>query len=198
MAAGQENSQAIEAMEKLCRAYWYPLYAFCRRMGHSPHDAQDLTQSFFVQLLESELVTKASPQKGRFRSFLLACFKHFIFSEQDRARAQKRGGGQKILSLDQQTAEGKFANEPQDPFDPETQFERAWAYTVVEKALALMEEDYATPEKRLLLDNLKGFIVGGTSSSTYAQIAEKLSTSEAAVKMMVQRLRQRYRNCLRR
>jgi RNA polymerase sigma-70 factor (ECF subfamily) len=196
--AGHESSgRSSAAMEKLCRAYWYPLYVFVRRLGHAPHDAQDLTQSFFVHLLESGLVHKAQREKGRFRSFLLVSLKHFLASEFDRAQAVKRGGGQIIVSLDEQTAEGRFASEPLDETDPQLLYERAWALTVLDQALELLEQDYAASDKGQTFDQLRMFLLGEKVSITYAEAAERLQTSEGAVKMMVQRLRRRYRECLR-
>ena len=198
LTAGHGECQKAEAaLERLCRAYWYPLYAFVRRLGHASDDAQDLTQAFFVHLLESELVSKAQPEKGKFRSFLLVSLKNFIASERNRAQAQKRGGGQTIISLDEQTAEGLFANEPQEEADPEMLYERSWALTVLEQALDLLEREYAESNKRTEFDQLRVFLLGEKVSLTYATVAESLGTSEGAVKMMVQRLRRRYRECLR-
>jgi RNA polymerase sigma-70 factor (ECF subfamily) len=200
LAAGREEPEgASEAMERLCRAYWYPLYAFARRYGFAPHDAQDLTQSFFVHILESNLVGKAQREKGKFRSFLLVSLKHFMASERDHARAQKRGGGLTFVFLDESSAEGRFANEPRDGVDPEALYERAWALAVLEQALDLLEATYAASGRQPLFEALQGFLLGerGSPSASYAAVAEGLGTSEGAVKMMVQRLRHRYRDCLR-
>ena len=128
LAAGEGVSpQAARALEELCRIYWYPLYAFVRRKGHSPHDAQDLTQGFFAYLLEHHLVARADPQAGRFRSFLLGSLKHFLAHEHERATALKRGGGQPVLSFDQLAPEERYALEPSDPATPETIFDQRWA-----------------------------------------------------------------------
>lgn len=198
LTAGQAESQrSVEALEQLCRAYWYPLYAFVRRLGHAPHDAQDSTQGFFAHLLETNLVGKVQRDKGKFRSFLLASLKNFIASERDRTLAQKRGGDRVILSLDEQAAEQRFADEPKQELNPERLYERTWAVAVLEQALDLLEQDYAASGKRQIFDQLRVFLLGEKISLTYAEVAESLGTSEGAVKMMVQRLRQRYRECLR-
>lgn len=198
IAAGREEShKSAEAMERLCHAYWYPLYAFVRRLGHAPQDAQDLTQGFFVHLLETNLVGKAQREKGKFRSFLLASFKNFIASERDRANALKRGGGRVVISLDEQAAEQRLAEELKYDLDPETLYERTWALAVLEQALDLLEQDYAASGKVPVFHQLQIFLLGEKVPLTYSAVAESLGTSEGAVKMMVQRLRRRYRECLR-
>lgn len=198
LTAGQDEGQKSEAaLEKLCRTYWYPLYAFARRLGQPPQDAQDLTQAFFAHLLESNLVGKANPEKGKFRSFLLASIKNFMASERDRAHAQKRGGGRPILSLDEANAEGRFALEPQDESAPDTLFERTWAIAVLEQAIILLETEYRQSGKESVFKELKVFLLGEKVSTRYADVAAKLGMTEGAVKMLVQRMRQRYRECLR-
>ena len=132
-AAGAADSQrAQRALEHLCSAYWYPLYAFVRRQGHSPHDAQDLTQEFFARLLARNFLGDADPAKGRFRSFLLGALKHFLSDEWDRARAQKRGGGQQPISLDAESAETRYQLEPADESSAEKIYERRWALALLD------------------------------------------------------------------
>jgi RNA polymerase sigma factor (sigma-70 family) len=197
-AAGRQNpSQAAESLEKLCSLYWRPLYAYLRRQGESPHDAQDLTQEFFFRLLKKDFLNAVDQSKGRFRSFLLAALKHFLSNERDRARAQKRGGGQSPLSLDFTSEETQFSFQPADNVTPETLFERRWATTLLEQALARLRREYAAQSKEPLFEQLKTTLTEGRGSVAYSALAASLKMSEAAVKMAVHRLRQRYRECLR-
>src|SRR2546430_9901540 len=156
LAARQQTSpEAGEALESLCRAYWYPLYAFIRRRGYDSHDAQDLTQGFFTRLLEKNYLAQADREKGRFRSFLLAALKHFLSDEQDRARAQKRGGGQALISLDEQTAEGRYRLEPADVMSAEKLFERRWALTLLEQARTRLCDEYVAAGQAEFSDQLR-------------------------------------------
>ena len=142
LAAGGDGTPAARAaLEKLCRTYWPPLYAFVRRSGHAPADAQDLTQGFFLQLLQRNFLDGVDPCKGRFRSFLLAALQHHLSNERDRARAQKRGGGLAPISIDAQDAEGRYLLEPADPMTPEKLYERRWALTVLDQALARLQKE---------------------------------------------------------
>jgi RNA polymerase sigma-70 factor (ECF subfamily) len=198
LAAGQgDSSVAAAAMEKLCRAYWYPLYAFVRRLGNSPSDAQDLAQGFFLHLLDRDLVARADPQAGRFRSFLLASLKHFLAHEHERASALKRGGGTSFLSLDQLDPEQRYALEPHDAATPEVLFEQRWALQQIENALAGLYAEYTAAGRGPLFELLKDYVWGDQNALTLAQIAERLELNEEAVKKAVQRLRQRFRDCLR-
>src|SRR6266403_3318215 len=145
LAAGQTASpQAEIALEKLCRTYWYPLYTYVRRRGHSPHDAQDLTQGFFARLLEKSWVSVADREKGKFRSFLLSVLNHYLGDERDRANAAKRGGGQALISLEQQTAENLLAQEPASRGSPETEFEKRWAAAVLQQAMTRLRDEFET------------------------------------------------------
>src|SRR5215510_12112016 len=136
MTAGEgDGTRARDALEKLCKTYWYPLYGFARRRGHSPEDAQDLTQEFLARLLEKNWVANADKSRGRFRSFLLSAMKHFLADEWDKARAQKRGGGNPLVPLELNTAETRFMREPQDNITPERSFELRWAWTLLEEVL---------------------------------------------------------------
>ncbi len=198
MLAGQDQEQkSEEALEHLCRTYWYPLYSFVRRLGHASPDAKDLTQSFFVHLLQTRLVAKASPDAGKFRSFLLVSLKHFLSSQRDREQAQKRGGGQAIISLDVQDAEGRYGQEPKDESNPEAAYEQAWAMTVLDQAITELEKEYEESRKRHIFQALRIFLLGEKVPLTYVEVSKSLGTTEAAVKMLVQRMRRRYRECLR-
>ena len=196
--AGDEHTRvASEALETLCRAYWYPLYAFLRRSGYSPHDAQDWAQSFFEYLLENRVVGKARQEKGRFRSFLLATLKHFISSEQRRLSAQKRGGGRVLISLDEAASEERYACEPADLHTPETLFELSWARTVLARAAASLENEHAAAGKREVFARLQPYLQSGREGPSYAETAAALGKSEDAIKSGVQRLRQRFQQLLR-
>jgi RNA polymerase sigma-70 factor (ECF subfamily) len=190
---GDESARALDA---LCRGYWYPLYAYIRRLGHSPHDAQDLTQSFFAYLLEKRLLTRADPESGRFRSFLLGSLKNFMANEWRKASAQKRGAGQ-IISFDAEDAEERYAVEPADETNPQSLYEQAWAVAVLEQAATSLETEYRAGGKQSLFDELVPFLQGERSDLTYAALGAQIGMSEGAVKVAVHRLRQRYRELLR-
>jgi RNA polymerase sigma factor (sigma-70 family) len=185
------SAQADAALGELCRTYWYPLYAFVRRLGHSPADAQDLTQGFFAYLLEHHLVARADRQVGRFRSFLLGSVKHFLAHEHERATALKRGGGQPVLSLDQFNPEDRYALEPADAATPETIFDQRWARQQIENALGRLRAEYAASGRGPLFDLLKDYVWGDKNALSLAEIAARLELTEEAVKKSVQRLRQR-------
>lgn len=190
---GDDTARALEA---LCHAYWYPLYAYIRRLGHSPHDAQDLTQSFFAYLMEKRLLAKADPESGRFRSFLLGSLKNFMANEWRRQSAHKRGAGQTI-SFDAQDAEERYVIEPLDESNPQSLYEQAWAVAVLEQAATLLEAEYSGAGKQVLFNLLAPCLQGDRQASTYAQTGAQLAMSEGAVKVAVHRLRQRYRELLR-
>lgn len=183
-----------QALAELCRAYWFPLYAFARRLGHPPHDAEDLTQGFFADLLARGGIAKVAPELGRFRSFLLASLKNFLADQRDRARAQKRGGGLPVLSFDAVAAEERYALEPPDAGTPDLLFDRQWALAVAERALARLREDYAG--QPALFEVLRPLLTGGASSS-YAEIGTALGLQENTVKVAAHRLRKRYGQALR-
>ena len=192
-APGDEHTRALDA---LCHAYWYPLYAYVRRLGQSPHNAQDLTQSFFAYLLENRLLAKADPDLGRFRSFLLGSLKNFMANEWRRQSAQKRDAAQTI-SFDAQDAEERYAIEPVEEATPQSLYEQAWAVAVLDQAITLLETEYATAGKKTLFEQLAPSLQGDRQASTYAEIGTQLSMSEGAVKVAVHRMRQRYRELLR-
>ncbi len=195
-AARSDTTRARAALENLCQAYWHPLYAYMRRRGYSPADAQDLTQEFFARLLERNAVASVAPEKGRFRSFLLASMNHFLADEWDKAQAQKRGGG-KVISLDLQSAEMRLGEMPVENFTPEKAFEHRWAITLLEQVYQRLGEEYRAQGKGTLFDALRLTLAGASDAAPYAELARQLEVSEGAVKVAVHRLRQRYRALLR-
>ena len=197
LAAKGKSTASRVALEALCRTYWQPIYAFVRREGHNPEDAQDLTQEFFVRLLEKNYLGTVDPSKGRFRSYLLASLKHFLANEWDKARAQKRGGGEMLISIDAITAEGKHGLEPVTTLSAEKLFDRRWALTLLERVLARLRDEHVGPGKTELFEELKSTLTGERTGIPYAQIARRLRMSEGAVKTAVHRLRQRYRELIR-
>ena len=197
VAAGRsESTHARDALEQLCQAYWQPIYAFVRRQGNSPADAQDLTQEFFARLLTKNYLQAVDRSKGRFRSFLLASLKHFLANEWDKARAQKRGGKQVLLSIDGASAETSYAIEPVEQLTPEKIFERRWALTLLKQVMVQLRTEYEQEGKTGLFEELKSTLTGERSVA-YAELARRLHTSEGAVKVAVHRLRRRYRELLR-
>lgn len=195
-AARSDTTRARAALENLCQTYWHPLYAYVRRRGHSPEDAQDLTQEFFARLLERNAVAGVAPEKGRFRSFLLACMNHFLADEWDKARAQKRGSG-KVISLDLQSAETRLGEISAENYTPEKAFEHRWAITLLEQVYQRLEKEYHEQGRGALFDALRITLAGKSDAAPYAELARKLDMSEGAVKVAVHRLRQRYRALLR-
>jgi RNA polymerase sigma-70 factor (ECF subfamily) len=185
-------------MAELCRVYWYPLYAYVRRGGYDIHEAEDLTQEFFLRLLAKNCLAGVDRQKGKFRAFLLASLKHFLANQWDRSQAQKRGGSQTIIPLDTLNAESRYRLEPAHELTPERLFERQWALTVLEQVLArLQAEFFVLHEEQAAFGVLKQYLTGSGASATYAQAAAKLGMTEGAVKVAVHRLRRRYRKLLR-
>jgi RNA polymerase sigma-70 factor (ECF subfamily) len=196
-AKPDSSPQAREALASLCEAYWYPLYAYVRRLGHSPHDAQDLTQEFFGRLLQKHYLAGIHREGGRFRSFLLAALKGFLANEWDRAHAQKRGGGLSWVSIDAAAAETRFAREPADELTPERIFERQWAQALLSQVLTRLRAEYVAAGKQKLFEQISASLSQPRGAVPYAEIAGGLGMTEAAVKMAVQRLRGRYRELLR-
>ena len=194
-AGGTDSERSQKALEHLCSAYWYPLYAFIRRHGHDPHDAQDLTQEFFARLLAKNYLGTADPEKGCFRSFLLGALKHFLAGERDRARTLKRGGGQQLISLDAESAETRYKHEPADEASPERDFERQWALALLDQVLARLRGEFVREGKEQLFEELKAALTG--QKLPYGEIAERLKLKEGAVRVAVHRLRQRYKDLVR-
>lgn len=196
-AQDSSSPQSNQALETLCRAYWFPLYAFVRRLGHGPHDAQDLTQDFFARVLEKGYLKAADRERGRFRTFLLVALKRFLANEWDRQHAQKRGGFTPIVSIDQQLAESRFTAEPAHQLQPDLLFDRQWALTLLERTMTRLQDEYTATGRARLFEFLRGCLAKDESALPYAEIAGRLNLTEAAVKMAVQRLRARYRDILR-
>lgn len=198
LSAAQGGSpRADDALARLCQSYWYPLYAYVRRQGNSPHDAQDLTQAFFARLIAKNYLGDVNRAKGRFRSFLLASLKHFLANEWDKARALKRGGGQTIVPLEVETAERRYSLEPADPHSPDKIFERRWALTLLEQVLGRLRAEYSAQGKGALFEGLKDSLTGDRSTLRYAELGGAVGLSEGAVKVAAHRLRRRYREILR-
>jgi RNA polymerase sigma-70 factor (ECF subfamily) len=197
LAASDDNtSQARRALACLCEAYWYPLYAYARRCGHSPEDAQDLTQAFFAQLIGHNWVAHADPHKGRFRSFLLMIMKRFLAKEWEKAKTLKRGGQASMVALELDSAETRYSLELADTSTPEQLFEKQWALTLLESVLKRLRGDYARDGKGALFEALEPCLVGSRETQPYAELAAELGMTEGAVKVAVCRLRERYRSCL--
>jgi RNA polymerase sigma-70 factor (ECF subfamily) len=198
LLAGEKGSeQSREALATLCRAYWRPIYAFLRRQGKSPHDAEDLTQAFFAHLLDNQRLSQVRKDKGKFRSFLLASLRNFLSDQWDKRRAQKRGGNAQIISLDAQAAEDGYRLEPADTENPEKLFERRWALTLLERVLERLEGEYIQRGMRNRFLELQPFLLAETKTTNYAEAGRRLGMSEGAVKMAVLRLRQRSRELFR-
>jgi RNA polymerase sigma-70 factor (ECF subfamily) len=196
-AGRNDTTQAQAALSHLCQVYWYPLYAFVRQRGYSPEDAQDLAQEFFAQLIEKGTLARADPARGRFRSFLLASFSHFLVHEWEKARALKRGGGQSAVSLDLAAAEQWYGLEPADPSTPEKAFEKRWALALLQTVLGQLESEYRQGGRQALFEALQGVLTGPRESQPYGLLAGRLKITEGAVKVAVHRLRKRYRELLR-
>lgn len=196
-AGGQVGEPQAAALEQLCRAYWYPLYACVRRRGHPPQDAQDLTQGFFAALLAGNYLARADRERGRFRTFLLSAFDNFLHNEHDRATALKRGGGREIVSWEEHTAEGRYAQEPAGGLSPEQIYEKRWAATLLERVLAHLREESMHAARLELFDQLKPHLWGEDEATPYAQLATHFNMTVAAIKVTVHRLRRRYRDVLR-
>jgi RNA polymerase sigma factor (sigma-70 family) len=197
LAAGRADStRARAALEKLCRNYWYPLYAFVRRLGHGPHDAEDLVQGFFAVCLAKNYLGAAQQSRGRFRSFLLVALKHFLANEWDKQRARKRGGAQPMISLDSLTAEQRYALEPAERLSADKLFERRWALTMLDQVVSRLRGEQAAAGKLDQFEALKECITAAGRGTPYAKLANQLGLSEGAVKVAVHRLRRRYRELL--
>jgi RNA polymerase sigma factor (sigma-70 family) len=196
-AGGDHSAAADEALEKLCRAYWYPLYVFIRRSGSSHHDAEDLTQSFFARLLSREDFAGLDRAKGKFRSYLLTAFHNFAANHRRDSRAQKRGGGCTFISLDDEAAENDYLQSALPSLSAEQMFERQWALTLLAKVLSQLRDEYVADDNAALFDELKVYLPGDKRGSPYAELATILSTTEGALKMAVRRMRLRYGELLR-
>jgi len=195
-ADGVSRTRAREALEELCRSYWYPLYAFVRRGGYSAADAQDLTQAFFARIIETRGFASADRARGRFRSYLLGAMKHFLANEWHRAQTQKRGGRVQFIEFDALDPEGRYAGASEQSDDPDHLFDREWALQIVAGALKALRDEMAKAGKSEQFDALKGSLTG-EEELPREQIAAQLGISTGAVKVAVHRLRLRYRELLR-
>lgn len=191
-SAGVNSIEAASALETLCRLYWYPLYAFVRRQGYAPADAEDVIQSFLAHVVEREAFRQADPLRGRFRTFLLACLKHFMVKEWHHRRAAKRGGGAPLLSLEELEAEALYGREVSHTLTPEQLYDRAWAWGILDRARTRLREDYARRGQAERFDLLEGFLPGAGSELNYADAGRRLGLRVGSVKSEVHRLRARY------
>jgi RNA polymerase sigma-70 factor (ECF subfamily) len=196
-AARSDTTHARDALAQLCQMYWYPLYAYVRRRGYAPPDAEDLTQAFFARVIEERLIASADKEKGRFRSFLVTRLNHFLADEWDRFKAQKRGGGQRLIPLEDDTAETRYQLELVDDRSPDRLFEYRWAMTLLERVFDRLRHEYETDGKSALFDELKGCLVQARAMVSYAEVGARLGMSEGALRVAVHRMRHRYRDLLR-
>jgi RNA polymerase sigma-70 factor (ECF subfamily) len=198
-AAERASPKNQEALAELCRQYWYPIYAFARRSGYDGHDSQDLTQSFFQYLLERNALNRATPAKGRFRTFLLASFQNHLSHFRERTRAVKRGGRQQLLSLDREASEDRYWREPADNLTAEKIFEARWAMTVLAGAMSRLSEEYSSQGKTATFEALNSFLdpINAKTPQSYEQTSDRLGVGVGAVKTLIHRLRKRYTALLR-
>lgn len=196
LAASDDTTCAQQALSKLCETYWYPLYAYVRRRGSKPEDAQDLTQEFFARLLAAQSLANLAPAKGKFRAFLLASMNHFLANEWDRARAIKRGGGVATISFDGMDPEERYRSEPVDNVTAERIYERRWTLTLLDQVLQRLRVEHEQAGRTALFDKLKVILTMGKGAVPLAQLAAELGMTEGAVKIAAHRLRARYREIL--
>jgi RNA polymerase sigma-70 factor (ECF subfamily) len=197
LTAGQGGQpESDRALAALCEAYWYPLYAEARRRGLNVEDASDRVQGFFARLLEKNDLSAADRSRGRFRSFLLASFGHFLSNQRDHERARKRGGGRSIVTLDPAQGESRYGQEPADEQTPERVFDRRWALELIDRSIGRLSDEYAHLGKSELFETLKPALAGDRASS-YVELADKLGMTEGAVKTAVYRLRGRCASLIR-
>jgi RNA polymerase sigma factor (sigma-70 family) len=196
VAAGDpQRKEARSALVFLCENYWYPLYAYLRRRGYPADQAQDLTQEFFIRLLEGRYLDRADPEKGRFRSFLLTSLKFFVADEEDRHRARKRGGGM-VVPLEFPSGEERYQREPAHGETPERIFERRWALSMLDRVVERLRNEFVHHGRAEHFERLKMFLLG-QSDAPYAELAREMNTSEGALKVAIHRLRKRYRELFR-
>ena len=196
-ASHDSSPESRIALESLCQAYWFPLYAYVKKRVATIEEANDLTQAFFERLLDKNYLADADSERGLFRSFLLTAFKHFLSKEWAKARAQKRGGGKIVWSLDFQQGDSRISHEPTSGFTPEQIYEREWAMTLLARVMDRLQSEHEEAGKSKQFELLKSFIIGQYSEQTYSDVAESLGSSEAAMKMSAHRMRRRYRELLR-
>jgi RNA polymerase sigma-70 factor (ECF subfamily) len=198
LAAGNRDAPgASESLADLCSSYWYPVYAYIRRRGHAPEHAQDLTQDFFTLVLERELFAKADQKRGRFRSFLRAVCARYLSNQHDWVNAHKRGGGRRFLPFDAIEAEGRYVRELAEEETPDRIFERTWTMTLLARVLENLRREYEDAGRSSVFDELRDALVEGSTTAPYALIAERLESTEGAVRVAAHRLRRRYGALLR-
>jgi RNA polymerase sigma-70 factor (ECF subfamily) len=198
LAAGQSSTpQSDSALEELCRTYWFPLYAYVRRRGHTREDAEDLTQAFFARFLEKNYLAALDSEKGRFRAFLLASLKHFLANEWHKSQTQKRGGGATHLSLDWETADAQFQIASATELSPDQAFDREWAVALLEKVIHRLQSECEADGRAAQFATLRIFLTVGKGAIPYASAAQSLGLNEAAARAAAHRLRKRYRQLLR-
>jgi RNA polymerase sigma factor (sigma-70 family) len=193
-ARSDVSPEARQALDKLCSAYWYPLYAFVRRQGYSPHDAEDLVQEFFSILLRKKYLSSANPERGRFRSFLLASLRHFLANQWDHHRAKKRGGDVRFIPYEDLYLQHQSQT---DKLTPEKLYAKAWALSVLKRTRALLKQEYISRHKEDRFEVLEKFLPGEANPLTYAEVAKRFTLSEVSVRSEVHRLRHRYGALLR-
>jgi RNA polymerase sigma-70 factor (ECF subfamily) len=198
LAAGKRHTpQSDHALEELCRTYWFPLYAYVRRRGHTKEDAEDLTQAFFARFLEKNYLEGLSAERGRFRAFLLASLKHFLANEWDKSQRQKRGGGATHLSLDWLSGETKFQLADTTEPSPDKVFDREWALALLERVITRLQEECTADGREKTFEQLKSLLTTDKTTISYPQAAAALGISEDTARVTVHRLRKRYRQLLR-
>jgi len=199
VAAAQDPDSPLarDALAALCDSYWYPLYAYIRRQGHAPDEAEDLTQEFFARLLEKDFLAAVDRGRGKFRSFLLAACSHFLANERDRARTWKRGGRCHTVSLDFRSAEARYSQEPSHQLTPDKLFARRWGLTLLDQVVTRLREDWAAKGKGAMFDRLRVCLLGEKEVIAHARLADQLGMTEGAVRVAVHRLRQQFRDLLR-
>jgi DNA-directed RNA polymerase specialized sigma24 family protein len=198
LAAGDDgSSHGREALEQLCHAYWFPLYAYIRRRGHDGHTAQDLAQAFFARLLERNDLAGLTRAGGKFRSFLLTALNHFLANEHERASALKRGGGRAILSLDDDTAEDRYLREPSHAESPDRLYERQWALSLMENALRHLAGEQTAAGRAAVFAAVRPFLSREPVAGEYAALAVRLDVAPGTLAVQVHRLRERYRQLVR-
>lgn len=196
-AAGFDSPESREALEVLCRAYWFPIYAFIRRQGSAPHDAQDLTQDFFARLLNGSSIARANPQLGKFRTFLLGALKHFLADARRKTEAGKRGGGVEVISFERAQAEERYQLEPLDHQSPDKLFDQRWTVVLLEAAAARLQQEFHTAGKAREFGVLKRFLASEGDEDAYTDAGNQLNRSAKTVAVAVHRLRLRFRQLVR-
>jgi RNA polymerase sigma factor (sigma-70 family) len=196
LRATRAGDQSPQALASLCETYWYPIYAFIRRQGCAAEEARDLTQEFFVRVLERNSLRGADPSRGRFRAFLLGSVRHFLSNERRSARAIKRGAGRRPLSFELDSAEGRYQIEGHHELTPEKLFDRRWALLLLDRALTRVRDKHLASGKPEVFDRLKEFLTGDGTGPPYAEIARTLGVTEGSVKVSIHRLRRQFREAL--